>query len=151
MSSLIDQLIRFRGETGRILGGCAFEFPVEVLDLLADIPADCLIDEVAIRFIRALQERRGELEAAETLEQQIDIAIRAAGKDLVRIYGYLPWPDDGDVIRVARDAIQDIKEFPIAERILTRLARYMDSERRYQLEAEHEPPPAPGRVTLWAS
>lgn len=148
--SMVDELLRFQAEAGRVIAGCAFESPLMVLELLdLLLPAESLIDQRAIRFIKALQERRSDLEKAETIADEIEIAGECAGEDLPLIgLAWLQWVPDGDLLKVAKEAVADVREIPIVIRGVTRLARYMASEQQFQYEQWHKDPPAPRKVRI---
>lgn len=140
MTNQLDLLLTFEGECSRQLAGAAFQYPLEILQLLDGFDLDRLIDYRARKFIQALAARRADLVSAPDYTSQLDISAEAAGPDLPLVgLKWLIWADDGNVIGVARARLSDLQKMANAREVIQDLAAYVSSDAYYSLCEEHEP------------
>lgn len=116
-------------ECGRRIAGAAYQYPLEILNMLNGCQADDLIDRTVISFIKRLGDLRAELEE---VENTAELATQAAGDDLPVIVKWWtrycfkdPDPDitdylfakaDGDVLLAASMALEMIGSLAITRK-----------------------------------
>jgi len=104
MVDQVDLFLQLQREASRRLAGAAYVRPREVLELAKDLEPDCLNDDRARNFLKALLARKDEL-------QQIDDTAPLVTEIVFseQLLDVLRWLPDGEAIPAAIEAIEEIK------------------------------------------